>query len=293
MGTTTSLEVARGELPAAPPPDRVLAAGLVALAAGLAVAALLGPLVAGVIRYPVSETLESQAIGLDVVSLVVVAPLALVAAWWARRGREAGAALALGIGAYTSYMAIQYVVGPEYLARAGNSERAFPLFLALFVLGWAIAVLAWSRVGEAGASTRRERTLGRRALPALAFLAFVRYLPALVDAAADTPEDAGYLAGPTFFWTIALLDLGVFLPATVAACWGLVRGTAWRARALYLVTGWFGLVGPAVAAMGVAMYVRDDPNASLAGTVFMAVLGAAFAALALVVYLPLLRRRVP
>jgi hypothetical protein len=223
MASATRLETARGERPATCSPDRMLAVGLVLLACGLVLVALLGPLAAGAIRYPISETLKSQAIGLDAVSLLVVAPLAAAAAWWARRGREAGA---------------------------------------------------------------------RLVLPALAFLAFVRYLPALVDAAADT-QDAGYLAGPTFFWTIALLDLGVFLPATVAACWGLVRGTAWRSSALYLIAGWFGLVGPAVAAMGVAMYLREDPNASLAGAVFMAVLGAAFAALAVVVYLPLLRRRVP
>jgi hypothetical protein len=293
MARVTPLETARGERPATCSPDRVLAAGLVLLACALVLVALLGPLVAGALRYPVSETLESQAIGLDAVSLLVVAPLAVAAAWWARRGREAGAALALGIGAYTSYMALQYVVGPEYAARAGNSERAFPLFLALFVLGWAVALRAWSRVGEAGAPARRDLVLARFALPALAFLAFVRYVPALVDAAADPPQDAGYLAGPTFFWTIALLDLGVFLPATVAACWGLVRGARWSRRALYLVAGWFGLVGPAVAAMAVAMDVRDDPTASLGGTVVMTVLGAAFAALALVVFRPLVRRRVP
>jgi len=33
MGTITSLELARGERPAAQPPDRVLAAGLLTLAA--------------------------------------------------------------------------------------------------------------------------------------------------------------------------------------------------------------------------------------------------------------------
>ena len=102
------------------------------------------------------------------------------------------------------------------------------------------------------------------------------------------PEDAGYLAGPTFAWTIALLDLGVFLPATVLACVGLVRGATWAQKALYAVVGWFGLVGPAVAAMAITMYVNDDPNASGAGAAFMAGLGLAFVGLALVLYRPLL-----
>jgi hypothetical protein len=132
--------------------------------------------------------------------------------------------------------------------------------------------------------------MGRFVLPLLAFVAFSRYLPVLSDVMGGNPQDAGYRAGPTFFWTIAMLDLGVFLPATIATCVGLVRGSAWAVKALYLVGGWFGLVGPAVAAMAIAMYVNDDPNASAGNAVFMTVLGLAFALLALALYRPLFGR---
>jgi NhaP-type Na+/H+ or K+/H+ antiporter len=88
-----------------------------------------------------------------------------------------------------------------------------------------------------------------------------------------------------------MLDLGVLLPATIAACVGLARERAWAHEALYLVVGWFGLVGPAVAAMAIAMYANDDPNASGAEALFMTALGLAFAILALVVYLPLFGSR--
>src|SRR4051812_40121205 len=57
-----------------------LARGLAGLAAGLALLAVLGPLVTGVVDYRVSETLRHQTIGLDAVSLGLVAPLALAAA---------------------------------------------------------------------------------------------------------------------------------------------------------------------------------------------------------------------
>ena len=87
-------------------------------------------------------------------------------------------------------------------------------------------------------------------------------MPALADWTSTTPEEKVYLAGPRFAWAIAMLDLGVFLPATVAACLGLLRGTSSGQKALYLVVGWFGLVGPAVAAMAITMYVNDDPNAT-------------------------------
>ena len=92
-----------------------------------------------------------------------------------------------------------------------------------------------------------------------------------------------------FFWSIALLDLGVLLPATVATCVGLVRGARWAPKAMYLVAGWFGLVGPAVAAMAVVMAANDDPNASGANVAVMSALGVAFALVAVAVYVPFLR----
>jgi hypothetical protein len=52
-----------------------LAAGLFALAAGLAVVAVLGPLVTGVIDHHVGESLRNLTIGLDALSLVGVAPI--------------------------------------------------------------------------------------------------------------------------------------------------------------------------------------------------------------------------
>jgi hypothetical protein len=263
-----------------------LALGLVAISLGLAAVALLGPFVTGVIDYHVTETLRNQTIGLDAVSLLVVAPLSLLAALLILRWHVAGPAIALGIGAYTSYMLVQYIVGPEYERLPGNNELLFPLYLVLFALGWLVALGAWHsfEVTRLLRSGRRDRLIGRFILPALAFVAFVRYLPALADSMSATPEERGYLAGPTFFWTIAMLDLGVFLPATIAACLGVSRGAVWGYKALYTVVGWFGLVGPAVAAMAVAMYVNDDPNSSGAGTAFMIVLGLLFAALALYLY---------
>jgi hypothetical protein len=269
--------------------NTLLGAALAVLAAGLAAVALLGPLSGGPIEYHVGETLRNQTIGLDAASLFVVVPLALAAALLAFRGHLAGPAITLGVGAYTAYMFVQYIVGPEYLARPGNNELLFPLYLCLFALGWSSALIAWHTLAPEHMPRSRlgARLLGKVVLPLLAFFAFSRYLPALIDVMSDDPQDAGYLAGPTFFWAIAMLDLGVFLPATVATCVGLVHASAWAQKALYLVAGWFGLVGPAVAAMAIAMYVNDDPNASAANAAFMTLLGLAFAVLAVALYRPL------
>ena len=55
-----------------------LGAALLALAAGVAALSLLGPLVTGVIEYRISDLIFSQLLGLDALSLALVAP---VAAW--------------------------------------------------------------------------------------------------------------------------------------------------------------------------------------------------------------------
>jgi hypothetical protein len=267
----------------------LLPIGLVLVAGGLVAVALLGPLASGAIAYRVTGTLRNQTIGLDAVSLVLVAPLALVAAWLCLRGRALGPALALGIGGYTAYMFAQYVLGPDYAHLPGNNERLFPLALALFAAGWMIAVMAWRALdaGELQLPERRARLIGRYVLPLLTLAAFGRYLPALADWMSGAPSDAGYLAGPTFAWTIALLDLGVLLPLTIAANVGILHGEPWAPKLLFMVIGCFGLIGPAVAGMAIAMAVNDDPTSSTGLVVFMTVLGLAFLALAVAVYRPL------
>jgi hypothetical protein len=271
---------------------QLTALGLVGIALGLAVVALLGPLGTGVIDYRVSETLRNQTVGLDAASLVVVAPVAVAAALLVLHDRVLGAVLGLGVGSYTSYMFVQYVVGPDYAHLPGNNERLFPLALLLFAGGWAVVVGCWQLVGadDLRLPPRRERLIRRYVLPLLGLAAFGRYLPALADWMSGAPTDAGYVAGPNFAWTIALLDLGVFAPLTVAACVALARRRSWAPKLLCAVLGWFALVGPAVAAMAIAMAVNDDPNGSVGVALFMSGLGLAFVAVAVVAFQPLLRR---
>lgn len=299
---STNLAVPRAPSPARAPhegdaragagPIRVwLGAALLALAAGVAALSLLGPLATGVIDYRITDTILSQLIGLDAVSLALVAPVAALAGVLVLRGHPLGAVLALGPAAYGAYMVPQYVFGPDYLNLAGNNERFFPLLLALFVLGVCGAVAAWAATDltRLPASDAGERLVGRVLLPIAAVLVFGRYPPALADWMSAEPTATDYLAGPIFGWTIALLDLGLALPATVAVCLGIRRDARWARKGLYAVVAWYALVGTAVAAMAIAMYVRDDPAMSAAQMVVMSALGAAMVALAVTLHAPLVR----
>lgn len=270
-----------------------LGLGLLSLGFGLALLSLLGPLALGVIDYRVTETLRNQTIGLDLVSLAVVAPITLAVAVLALRRHPAAPLLALGPAAFVVYMMVQYVLGPAYLRLPGNNERFFLFYLALFVLAGIVGIRAWSTIELERlphVPRRRACLLGRVLLPLAGLVVFARYVPALLDASSANPTAGDYRAGPTFFWTIALLDLGVGLPTLIAACVGLLRERDWAPKALYAVVGWLALVGPAVAGMALTMYVNDDPNASLGLALLMAALAVGLLALAAFVARPLFSR---
>src|SRR4051795_6356136 len=157
---------------------RPLGLCLIALATGLAALSLLGPLVTGVIHWRISVTLRSQLYGLDAVSLLVVAPLAAVAGALGRRRVAPGALLGFAAAAYAVYMVPQYVLGPDYAHLPGDNERWFPLLLGVFVLGLVAGALAWNRI-ELPRPTRAEALIGRRLLPAMLLVVFLRYVPTL------------------------------------------------------------------------------------------------------------------
>jgi hypothetical protein len=100
-----------------------------------------------------------------------------------------------------------------------------------------------------------------------------------------------YLAAPTLFWTIALEDLGVVLPAVVAVGVGLLRGAGRALKARYAVIGWLALVPAAVAAMAITMGIEHDLASSATAAVLLTVVGLACVFLGAVLYRPLFRHQ--
>lgn len=265
--------------------DRWLATGLAVLAVALAANSLLGPLLADAIAYPFSETMVNQTIGLEAVTLAVVVPWCLLAAVLVRRGHPVAPFLAIPPSAYTAYMFLQYVIGPQYL----TYRPVVVAHLGIFVLGGALLALAWWRartVAIPAISSRRER---RAAVGLLALSVFVvfRYLPAFAGMMTGEDLTAEFAADPSMFWSIFFLDLGVVVPVSVATALGLLRGAGWARRAVYGVAGWYVLVPISVAAMAVVMLVDGDPNAAVSSVAAFVLAAVAFTAFAGWVYRPL------
>lgn len=270
-----------------------LSLALIVLALGLAANSILGPLALDVIRYRWSETIDNQGIGLDAVALVIVVPLSLCSAWLVRRERPAGYALALGPSSFALYMLPQYVIGPEYMAMPGNNERFFALHYGLFIVAGAAFLLAWNGLRAADLpelTTGQRRAAAGFLLAFPLFLVFAVYLKSFADVLSDTPAGKEYVDNPTPFWVISFLDLAVAAPAAAVSGWALLRGIPWAKKGLYALVGWFALVPPSVAAMGVVMVARDDPAASTGKAVAFVLFAVMFAAFAAWLYRPLFAR---
>lgn len=244
----------------------VIAIGLVALGIGTAAVALLGPLGWGIIAWRITDEMENQLIGQDIVGLALIAPVAIAAgaAWW--RGSRLAAPLALGPCLYGVYTWIVAILTPEYERYPGNSEAVFPLFLAMLGASWVIAAVAWSALDPRAVPSlaRRERRLLAAPLLAVGLLVGLAWLRQIADVMGGDTAPEEYIAHPTAFWVIRTLDLGFVVPLALATGIGLLRNRPLAARAAYAVLPFLTLMSASVAAMGIAMLVRDDPAASVA-----------------------------
>ena len=288
----------RGLLAAEAREDRLamrVAYGLMALAVGLAANSLLGPLAAEVIEYRFSDTLVNQGIGLDAVALLGAAPLAVVAAALVRRGHPAGPVLGFIPSTFAAYMAPQYIVGPDYLGLPGNNEQFFVFHLALFILAATVVVGCWNSIDRARLRPATPTSDRRRSLILFGVAAFIllRWVPVVIELVGGDPTITDYRENPTSFMLIGVLDLGVVLPAVLAAAVAARAGALWARTGIYAAVGWFALVPAAVAAMAITMQLNDDPDASTANMIILTIAAVVFTAGAALLYRPMFRPEHP
>jgi hypothetical protein len=208
--------------------------------------------------------MENQLVGGGIISLLVAAPLAAAAGILWLRGHRAAPMLALGPSLYAVYMYFQFIVGPEYHRYDGNNEYAFPLYLALIVLGWVVAVGAWTAltsvpVPPIAAGLRKSFAMIVLLLNTGIALAWSAGIADVLDGGAVAAE---YEADSTLFWVVKTMDLAVVVPVAFIMAIGLLRGAAWAIRLVYALAGFQTLLTGAVAGMAIAMAVRDDPAAN-------------------------------
>jgi len=272
------------------PSNRTTAFALITLGLLMAVSSILGPLVLGLVRFHTSGPAITQLVGGDVVTLLIVAPTAILAGILWLRDSPLAPPLALGPAVYALYTYVQYIIGPEYARYPGNSEYFIPLYILLVILSWTTGVSAWRRLTST-ALPRIEPGLQRAlgALMLLVNLIFALAWLASIAAVLTGRHPPEYEMDQTLFWVVRLMDLGFVIPASFIVAVGLLCRTRRATRLAYGFLGFQTLIVAAGAGMAVMMTVRDDPSAS-------AVLIAASSLMAVALtgmFLALLRRLAP
>ena len=265
--------------------------GLIALGAGVAASAVLGPLVLNVVKLRTSEAIGRQFMGGELVSLTLVAPVSIAAGiLWLRRHRLAPA-LALAPALYAVYTYTTVVVGEEYALYPGNVEQFFLLYAGLVAGGAAIAVSAWSRLRDAEVpvpSPGLRRTLAATFIGLGGFFALAWTAQIRLVLTGNPPIE--YQEGPTLFWLIKLLDVGFVIPALLTAGVGLLQQRPAAIRVAYGLAGFATCLAASIAGMGIIMLFTGDPSAE---PVMVAVLIPATAGLAALTWSPARANQLP
>jgi hypothetical protein len=238
--------------------NKQLALSLILLAIGIAANSILGPFVSGVVTYPFSESVRNMTIGLDAVSLILVAPIGVLAARYVYLGKQAGFIAALSLSAYAMYTFVQLIMGPQYI----EYSPIVLLHLALFILSGFILVNAWHRIkgNELPKFTRRKNKISAIVLFLLAIFTSLSYVASIPQIVMGGTIPATYVEDPTVYWSIFLLDLGFVLPITITVSVGLLKNRTFAQKAVFGMAGWYTLVVGSVAAMFVVMFLNGDSN---------------------------------
>lgn len=243
------------------PNHRAEGAASILLGLGIAANALLGPLVFGVIKIRESTNMENQLLGGELTSLLLAAPMAVVAGilWWRRSA--VAPLVAMGPAGFGLYTYVQFVLVPDYSRYPGNNEHYFLLYLALVGLSWVLLWRSWRQLSASAIEVPgRGLAMATGSVIVAVNAAFALAWCASIAAELRGPLTADYLEHPTAFWLVRLMDLGFVIPIGLSTGSRLLRsGTGATATA----SGFVGvqlLLACAVAGMAIRMSIRGDPG---------------------------------
>lgn len=252
------------------------------LAVGILIAGALGPLGLGIIRFHVTELVENQYLGGEIVTLAIAAPALVAAGILWRRLDPLAPVIAIGPAIYTVYTFITVILGQEYGRLPGNAGKAFFLYAGLVSGGTALAVLSGRQIAVRESPRLTSglcRALAAAFLLIVAFFALAWVGQILLVYRGDPPAE--YVDSPNLFWLIKMLDLAFLLPVFALTSAGLLRRHAAAVRFAYGLIGYAVCMSGAILGMAIAMQLKGDPSASPGMILFLTPVFAVLAWLAI------------
>ncbi|HEX2911951.1 MAG TPA: hypothetical protein VH186_14180 [Chloroflexia bacterium] len=225
----------------------------------------------GLYKYD-SANLVSQALGQDVVTLLVGLPLLAAGLWMFRKNWLRGKLLLAGTLAYFLYAYTTYAFGSAF-------NVLFLVYVALFSLSLFAFVLTLLTIDVKTLALHISVHLPRKTIAGYFFLLGLFLLVAwsgrIVPALLDNSTPVGLESSTTLF--VQVMDLGIIMPVAFLAGWLLLKKNAWG-YLLAAVSLFHGLtMGLAIVAMVITQVLAgDEVNVAEAGIFVALVLAGLF-----------------
>lgn len=227
--------------------------------------ASLGPLGLGMIQYRTSQSGIWQAMGVDIVNLILIVPLLVIGGSLLLFHRDSTAKYFLILTPVTLFsLALEAGAGQEWSLYPGNAERYAWLYIVEIIV--ALVLL----VGSLPLFSKQDAPqFGRRGLRV--YVAFVSLLLVLftlmwvqelvqVSTTGNTASGS-YANSPVAFWMVRFMDLGISIPLGFLGMYLLLSRPQQAYPLVLLFFGFFVTMGTSVTSMGAVMVLNHDPEA--------------------------------
>ncbi|QLH75266.1 MAG: hypothetical protein HPY73_07325 [Methanomassiliicoccales archaeon] len=243
------------------------AVGIAALICGilLVVMAVLGPLGLDLIEHRVSQSAKWQLEGQDIADLLFLAPLLFIGGLMAILNRPNAKYLLILAPLTLMYTGLSIGVGAEWSdpTMTGNVEDFTWIFLGLVVGGLFLLISTLSMFGPDDIPDLEMKGLRKFSIGMSLFLFLFAWMwifqVITVVHKGDLP-DGSYADGPTLFWTIRYLDLGIVVPLGFMALYLLQKHPKRAYSLVLLFFGFFATMAISVDSMLAVQVIKGDQN---------------------------------
>jgi len=244
--------------------ERIFVAALsIATGIMLIYLAIEGPLFLQHIKYKTADIINNQLVGQDMVNMFVLSPILIVAGITLYLKKKIAPYLLIITPLFLIYYVLSYTIGwewssPEY---SGNSESYTFHFLFILISSLIMLLYSLSIFPQNVESTFRKKGLiVYSVLFSFFLLIFASMWIKEVLEVMSTGTTRAYDVAPTAFWLVRIFDLGFTIPLGLISVYLLWVRPETTYPVQFMFYGFFLTMIIAVNAMGISMFLKDDPT---------------------------------
>ncbi|HNX79553.1 MAG TPA: hypothetical protein PKJ24_06705 [Prolixibacteraceae bacterium] len=225
--------------------------------------AIEGPLFLQHIKYKTADIINNQLVGQDMVNMFVLSPILIVAGITLYLKKKIAPYLLIITPLFLIYYVLSYTIGwewssPEY---SGNSESYTFHFLFILISSLIMLLYSLSIFPQNVESTFRKKGLiVYSVLFSFFLLIFASMWIKEVLEVMSTGTTRAYDVAPTAFWLVRIFDLGFTIPLGLISVYLLWARPNTSYPVQFMFYGFFLTMIIAVNAMGISMFLKDDPT---------------------------------